>query len=818
VNENGSISIEDVSYERNCRPELARSLRALGLDAVYERALGDRLWRRLNGGLVEVLDLVGGFGANLFGHYHPDLLGEYLQLLGRQVPVLAQGSFHEGAARLAQALRDKVGDYVVIFTNSGAEAVEAAIKHSILEMRRPLFWAVRGAFHGKTIGAVQLTERYRGPYTAYGPRVRFLDPWDVNDWQSAEEDGNTVCAAFFEPVAGEGGIHPLPPRFVEWLWRRSRQYGFPLVADEIQSGMGRTGTFLASEHYGIQPDYICLSKALGGGLTKIGAVMIRRERFVEKFSTKHTSTFAEDDLSCFTGLKALEILDRDRLTEACATTGEWFLEELRSLCRSYPQQLAEARGCGLMLGLELRDQSESASNGLRGLSLQEDLGYLACAYLLNVHNIRVFTTLSSPFTLRIEPSAYIAKDDLKRFLNAASMMCDAIGKADFAHLSSFLAGRSVLPARDCSRLRRSRREPSSSPHRVGFIGHLLMPAHAPLWDPSLGVFNEQELDTLLTRTSRMLDPAVYEQINVKSATGQSVHLSCYILNLTPGQFMDSMRNPQLSWVHEKIQEAVMMARDDGCELVGLGGYTSIVTGNCQRLKAPGTWLTSGNALTVGAGISVLKEAAQEQGLPLSESRMAIVGATGNIGSACAGSIASEVRELVLVTQNTKSPRIVQTLADLRENAPEANIHVTDRMEELALCPLILCASNSPSPLVYPRHLSSAPAIICDLAVPGDVAPEVLRERPDVLVIEGGIIQLPCNPDFLIAGATLAPGTTYACVAETLLLGLEGPQCHGTYGAVTIDGVRRALALADKHGLQALRRRSTVPPLVSRAGA
>lgn len=802
--------MEDLGYEQNCRPELARSLRSLGLDAIYERALGDRLWRRLNGGLVEVLDLVGGFGANLFGHYHPELLAELQRLLARQAPFLAQGSFHQGAAKLAQALRDKVGDYVVIFTNSGAEAIEAAIKHSIVEMRRPLFWAVRGAFHGKTIGAVQLTERYRGPYAGYGPRVRFLDPWDANDWESAEEDGATVCAAFFEPVAGEGGIRPLPTPFVEWLWRRSRQYGFPLVADEIQSGMGRTGTFLASERYGIQPDYICLSKSLGGGLTKIGAVMIRRERFVEQFSTKHTSTFAEDDLSCFIGLKALEILDRDRLTEACATTGQWFLEKLRNLVATYPEQLVEVRGSGLMIGLELRDQSESASNGLRGLSLQEDLGLLASAYLLNVHNIRVFTTISSPFTLRIEPSAYIARDDLNRFLSAASMMCEAIGKADFCHLSGFLAGSPPLPIRDYSHLRRSRREPSASLNKVGFIGHLPTPRHAPLWDPSLGVFNNNELETLLTRTSREMEPAVFEQINVKSRTGQSVHFNCYMLNLTAAQFMDSMRNHQSQWVHPKVQEAVMMARDDGCQLVGLGGYTSIITGNCQRLKAPGTWLTSGNALTVGAGISVLEEAAEEQGILLSESRMAILGATGNIGSACASLIASRVGELVLLTQDTRSPRLAQTLALLKENAPEARIRVTDQMEELGNCSLILCASNSPSPLVYARHLSNAPAIICDLAVPGDVAPDVLRERPDVLVIEGGIIRLPCNPDFSIAGSPLAAGTTYACVAETLLLGLEGEQGHGTYGAVTLAGVRKMLSLASKHGFQALRLVSALP--------
>src|SRR5688572_3944841 len=249
-------------------------MHALGLDAIYERASGDRLWRRRDGDLVEVLDLAGGFGANLFGHYHPDLLAEYQSLLSRQVPVLAQGSLRTGATRLAQALRDRLGDYIVIFTNSGTETVEAAIKHSTLEVGRPLFWAVHGAFHGKTVGAIQLTERYCGPYAAFGPKVRFLDPEDPADWKAAEAEADQVCAAFVEPIAGEGGIRPLLRPFMDWLWQTSRKHRFPFIADEIQSGMGRTGTFLAIERYGIQPDYICLSKALSGGLTKIGALMI----------------------------------------------------------------------------------------------------------------------------------------------------------------------------------------------------------------------------------------------------------------------------------------------------------------------------------------------------------------------------------------------------------------------------------------------------------------------------------------------------------------------------------------------------------------
>jgi acetylornithine/succinyldiaminopimelate/putrescine aminotransferase/predicted amino acid dehydrogenase len=793
--------VDVAGYGQNCRPALARFLYAIGLDAVYEQASGDRLWRRKGGELIEVLDLVGGFGANLFGHHHPELVAEMQAVLARKTPVLAQGSYRMGAARLAEALRRRVGDYIVILTNSGAETVEAALKHATLEMGRPLFWALRGAFHGKTTGAIQLTERYREPFTGLGPEVRFLNPWDQNDWAAAEADVDRVCAAFIEPVAGEGGIHPIPEPFLDWLWRCSQHLGFPLVADEIQSGMGRTGTFLAIEQYGIQPDYVCLSKALGGGLTKIGALLIRRERFVEEFSLKHTSTFAEDDLSCAVALKALEVLERDGLPEACRAKGAWFLEELRRLCARYPEQLAAARGCGLMVGLELRDQSGSPSNGISMLSQQEFLGYLASAYLLNTHAIRVVPTLSSPLTLRIEPSAYVSEPDLSRFVRAMATFCEAIANADFAHLTSFLVERPPAPARDYRVIRLSRREPAQAPAKVGFIGHLLMPAHAALWDPSLSVWSEQELEILMARPSRALGPALFEQVNVRSATGAAVHLSYYGLDVTPAQIMDAMRSRDARWIHENIEAAVRMARDQGCQVVGLGGYTSIVTGNCKRIRVDGVGLTSGNALTVGVGLAVLREAAEERGIRLSDARVAIVGATGNIGSTYAGMIAPEAGSVLLVARELGAPRLAQVIAEIRASAPGARVEVTDRMDDLRECPLIVCASNSPVPLVYPRHLPGGSAIICDIAVPGDTAPEVAEERPDVLLLEGGAVQLPDNPDFSIAGLPLPPGQTYACVAETLLMGLEGERGHGTFGAVTTAGVRKALDAARKHGFR-----------------
>jgi predicted amino acid dehydrogenase len=180
---------------------------------------------------------------------------------------------------------------------------------------------------------------------------------------------------------------------------------------------------------------------------------------------------------------------------------------------------------------------------------------------------------------------------------------------------------------------------------------------------------------------------------------------------------------------------------------------------------------------------------------------AVVGATGNIGATCAGMLASPDRELLLVVRELGSPRLEQTVAEIKSVAPGCKIRVTDRYEELRGCPLIVCATNSPSPLVFPEHLSKEPTIICDIAVPGDVSPTVANECPNVLIIEGGVVRLPNNSDFSIAGLDLPPGHIYACIAETLLMGLDGERGNGTYGAVTIPRVQKVLDAANRHGFE-----------------
>ena len=788
---------------------LADLLRTFRADAVYERAEGDYLWQRRgapasdNGSgdstLVKVLDLIGGFGTNLLGHNHPDVIDEMRRLIDDKVPFSAQVSARVGAVELERLLRAKLGPYRLIVTNSGAETIEAALKHAHLERRGDTFWAVCGSFHGKTLGSIQLTYGHHEPFKELGPRVRFLDPWDASSWEDCESEIDNVSGAIIEPILGEGGIVPLPTDFLDWLSDLCRKSGVPLIVDEIQTGMGRTGAFLASQELGLDPDYICLSKALGGGVTKIGALLIKEKRFIESFSLLHTSTFAGDEISCRIACRVLEILERDEISARCKIAGDYLLEKLSELQDTYPDQLRDVRGRGLMIGIELGDASPSNSKVLRAIAEHELLGNIAASYFLNVHNIRIAPTLSNPSTLRIEPSAYIELSDLKRFAEALEMFCQAVQLEDVPHLVGHLIGRPQTKPTGPPLYKRINREKPETSQRVAFIVHAIDAEHLVEWDPSLTSFNVDALDDLIMKATQFLGPVSYDELHVHSQLGSRVHLSVIGLFYTSKHLFEAYRSRARDHVVKQLDKAVELARDRGCTVAGLGGFHSIISSNGKRLRTPGIGLTSGNALTVGMGVRALTTAAHREGIDLEGATLGVVGATGNIAQAYALLMAPKVRHLVFITRPGSARRCRPLVQQLRELAPWIEPEVSETPDALRSCSLIVSASNSADPVVYSQHLGPHRTVICDISLPPDVASEVTLNRSDVVVIKGGVVRLPCDPDLIIPGVPLAPGHVFACMAETLLMGLESIQDHGSYGPLTPARVEWALQMADRQG-------------------
>jgi len=234
---------------------------------------------------------------------------------------------------------------------------------------------------------------------------------------------------------------------------------------------------------GINPDYVCLSKSLGGGIVKIDALLVKRERYRDEFSILHSSTFAEDDFSCRIALKALEVLDRDDLPARALSIGGYFMVRLELRLR-FPNEIREVRGRGLMI-VELQDLSNSRSNSFRMLSTQQYLGYLAAIYLTNVHRIRIAPTLSSPFTLRLAPSAYFSYSEADRVVAALASFCEAVRALDVAPLIGHQLGKPPMQPRDYRTVQRHAPAPVEAPARVAFVGNFIFPEHAILFDPSL---------------------------------------------------------------------------------------------------------------------------------------------------------------------------------------------------------------------------------------------------------------------------------------------------------------------------------------------
>jgi acetylornithine/succinyldiaminopimelate/putrescine aminotransferase/predicted amino acid dehydrogenase len=930
------------AFARYVRPRLMERLKAIGLDVEYERAQGDSLYYRDPAGHeVEVLDFVGGFGSGLLGHNHPELVARAREVLDSGRPFHAQASARARAGQLGARLSRLVGavtgrEYVVTLGSTGADAVEAAMKHAEFERVRraeailtrlqrrahelrtqlrgqtislpeelfedaarllglsnastldevlvglqrvaldalesePLFVAVEGAFHGKTTGSLRLTagREYRLPWRHLGPRTVFLpraaDPQDaaralaeaVNGERrtyyelEAGADGALalvprefvhVAACFAEPIQGEGGIRELSAEYLAMLREAADAHGFPLVIDEIQSGLGRTGRLLASERSGVRGDYYVLSKALGGGLAKVSALLVDRERYIDDFGYLHTSTFADDDHSASIALRVLDLLEGENgaVLDRCRETGDYFLGRLRALQARYPEQLREVRGRGLMIGIELVAATDSPSPLLRVISEQGLLAFVVCGHLLHEHRVRVAPTLSAHGTIRLQPSAFVSRAAIDRCCAALERVLVMIRDADVYGLVRYLprldahgepAGDALADealaeaagdhasGMDANALeaelehvahadRHGARAGAASaiaPLRddertplVGFLSHFTAPEDLREWEPRLAPFSAADCERFFGRAGGMLRPFEVTRVGVRSANGSAVRGVVIGIPFTPSQVTAALRSGDVAWARDLVQEGVDFARRLGASLVGFGGYTSIVTNSCRDIVASDVGLTSGNSLTSAAALEALFMAADRIGVR--RRRLGVVGAAGNIGMVLVEAVADRVDEIVLVgREGSRANRLLETAGATLTRRYGVPVEVGTSASALRDCTLIITATSSPRPVILPEHVGSHPVVIVDVAVPGDVDPEVLTERPNAVVLRGGMVTAPGGQEVRVPGMRSGAGEIYGCLAETTLLGLAGIREHFSYGTLTVANVRHIAELARAHG-------------------
>ncbi|MEX1096204.1 MAG: acetyl ornithine aminotransferase family protein [Planctomycetales bacterium] len=372
------------------------------------------------------LDFTAGIAVCATGHCHPRVVAAIREQAGKLLHMSGTDFYYEPQAELARKLAEIFpvappcppanggedglsppstggpggGSKRVFFTNSGAEAVEAAFKLARWHTKRKRVIAFYGAFHGRTMGALSLTASKTGQRRGFGPfvpevtHIDYPDPYrtpagssslaSLDDLEShlfvravAPEE---VAAVFVEPIQGEGGYIVPPPEFHRRLKSLCEKHGILYVADEVQTGMGRTGKMFALEHWGIEPDILCLAKGIASGLP-LGAIVARGD-IMNWPPGSHASTFGGNPLSCVAALETIRLLEEGLMANA-AEVGDFLLEKLRDLANRHPL-IGDVRGKGLMIGVELvrdrktKEKAVKERNDIVQRCFQKGLLLLGC--------------------------------------------------------------------------------------------------------------------------------------------------------------------------------------------------------------------------------------------------------------------------------------------------------------------------------------------------------------------------------------------------------------------------------------------------------
>jgi acetylornithine aminotransferase/acetylornithine/N-succinyldiaminopimelate aminotransferase len=318
---------------------------------------------------VRYLDLLSGIGVNALGYAHPAIEKAIVEQ-SRKLIHTSNLYYHEGQAALALRLTEATGMDRAFFCNSGTEANEAALKLARAwaklqrENGKPLgtkFLTLENSFHGRTMGSVAATwkDKYREPFEPVMPGVEFVRFNDVEDLKA--KFSNDVCAVLLEVIQGEGGIRPVSQEFLQTARELTQSTGALLIADEIQSGMGRTGKWCAYQHYGIQPDVTTLAKPLAGGVP-LGALLCTEEAAKAIHAGMHGTTFGGGPLACAVALAVFSTIERDHLLDHVTEAGTYFHAKLSELAKHH-SAITEVRGLGLMLAIEL-DSADLAKTAL----------------------------------------------------------------------------------------------------------------------------------------------------------------------------------------------------------------------------------------------------------------------------------------------------------------------------------------------------------------------------------------------------------------------------------------------------------------------
>lgn len=428
----GTVASPD-AYEEYVNPQWVRLLNLLEMNARYVECRGESLVRDDG---TRVLDFLSGYCVYNVGHNHPAVVAALEDELRRNGPSMLQSHVAESAGELAEALCRKAGGRLkkVYFCSSGSEGVETAIKFSRAFTGRNGLLAARGAFHGLSCGALALMDNSFWS-EGFGPMIPGVSFVDFGDLAGLERQLATkqFAALILEPVQGEGGIIVPRTEYLQAAQALCIKHGTLLVMDEVQTGLERTGTFLASHQYGIDPDMVILAKALSGGLVPVGAVLMTDGIYDSAYGSLrraivHTSTYSENSLAMRAGLATLRVLDEESLGTRAATLGAEFRARLSEALEPY-EMVASVRGLGFFNGIVFR---APRSLGLR-LSYEAFhrvhpamFGQMIVMRMYRDHGILTQICGNNFAVLKAAPPLNVSEASLDRFVDAIRQVMDVV--------------------------------------------------------------------------------------------------------------------------------------------------------------------------------------------------------------------------------------------------------------------------------------------------------------------------------------------------------------------------------------------------------
>ena len=673
-------------------PDREFLLRHIGFDKKIVRS--DGMWLEDTHG-VRYLDFLSQYGALPFGHNPQRIWDRLKEVADQKCPGMVQPFFNPQAERLAERLLELLPWNLthVTLTNSGAESVEAAMKMARAATGRDVIVSLDSGFHGKTYGALCATGNpvYSQPFMVRSSSFRKIPEGDLDVAAEVLRTGK-VAAVILEPVLGEGGMRALNHEYIRNVTRLCRETGTLLIIDEIQTGLGRTGDLCAiAQVDGVEPDIICLAKALGGGVVPIGAVVSGERAWTEAFGIYHSSTFANNGPAAAVAMEVLDILTEDggAMLLHAREQGRRLEAVLENVVTTYPDVFSERTGTGLMHGLRVCPQRGDESYFLAHASYRGYFAPLICGHLLNEHHVLTAPLFHRQDIIRLEPPLIVCEDETNTMANALMETADHIRHRRYSTIFSYIMDKRPEEIAYSEEAPTSPRllevdppmVPADEP-RLGSFAFLIHPTTTgdliDIMPESIGRLHPEHQESMLkwmeSWFARHHEPApVFHAPAIRSKRGGIVEGWLIACPLTP-QKMLRLRKQERATLLAQYME---VARELGVGIVGLGAFTSVISRGGSELLDHGIPVTTGNSFTAIASAESLHAALKtREGRP-GDMLVAVVGATGSVGRLAAIHLSEKYCRMALIG-NPSNPRSVEALAEI---AGEIYAHALWRLQK-----------------------------------------------------------------------------------------------------------------------------------------